>query len=279
MKKIAQLALILVVGVLASLCLACWEPVIAGSLDSGVLSKNRHHLQPDPGRAGVQLPAGGDLMSTLTFTSFVPQVLREVLPCTPGAVLTDTLNDVPFAHVDVALVNTQATTRVLQAVFQLRDLPEQLTYDRVGVPHNAMEYGWAVDVDRDRNIGTGCPFERCLGADYEVNTAHFVSTPDNPTTQPLAHGLQANVWFYGSQGYWEYSGPASFTLDTATDVLTMTGEFPFDILPTMRLFFFALDHNPGGEPVEDTSSCRPSRTGSRLSGTANTANGPEYHHR
>ena len=56
----------------------------------------------------------------------------------------------------------------------------------------------------------------------------------------------------------------------------MTGEFPFEVLPAMRLFFFALDHNPGGVPVEDTSSCRPSASGPPASGTASAYQGLFY---
>ena len=200
MRKWAQAALIAAVGLLAGLVLAGWDVVLACSPGVKAPAVEQCQVQPDVHQAEAPLLAGRNLLATIAFTNFVPQVLREVPPCTPGAVLTDTLNDVPFAHVDVALVNTKAMTRVLQVVFHLRDLPEQLIYDRVGVPHQAMEYGWAVDVDRDSNTDTGCPFERCLGADYEVNTAHFVFTPDNPTTQPLANGLQANVWFYDNQG-------------------------------------------------------------------------------
>lgn len=278
MRKGAQVVLIVTVGLLAGLVAARGDVVVASPPGVDIPSADQHQSELDTNLAGFRSPTSHNLVSTIAFTTFVPEVLREVPPCTPGAVLPDTLNDVPFAHVDVALVNTQATTRVLQAVFYLRDLPEQLTYDRAGVPRHALEYGWAVDVDRDSNIGTGCPFEHCLGADYEINAAHFVFTPDSPVSQPIADGLRADVWFFGSRGYWEYYGPASFTLDTTIDVLTMTGEFPFEILPSMRLFFFALDHNPGGVPVEDTSSCRPGVPGSAASGPASGYQGPLYRH-
>ena len=87
---------------------------------------------------------------------------------TPGQTVLDAAGDVPAAHIDIIEINSSLSEELLTVVFQLRDVPEKLTFDRTGVPENALEYIWevSIDVDNDRTTGS-------YGFDYSLSAMHF----------------------------------------------------------------------------------------------------------
>jgi hypothetical protein len=137
----------------------------------------------------------------------------------------------------------------------MRDVPSQLTFNRVGVPKNYMEYEWSVYVDIDNNPQTGAGYGQYKGAEYSSSAMHFVFQPDSPVTQPIADGVQVNTWRYDStSNSWRYLASAALNVDPQSDTMVLTGNIP-GINSGSRLFFVTYDRNPGGTSQMDTSSC------------------------
>ena len=89
------------------------------------------------------------------------------------------------AHIDIRGVTTALDGDTLTVTFQLRDLPETLTFNRTGVPNHALEYNWEVSIDVDNDPATGS-----AGFDYMLSAGLFRASPrerqryggrDNPT--------------------------------------------------------------------------------------------------
>ena len=173
--------------------------------------------------------------------------------CSPGQTIADPANDVSPAHIDVTSLDTSLNGQTLQATFQMRDVPSQLTFDRTGVPRNSLEYEWSVYVDVDNDPQTGSPWTDDKGAEYALSAMHFVYTPNSPVSKPIPQGVQVNTWRYDSSG-WSYLAAATLTADSQSDTMTLVGNIP-GITSTSRLFFLTYDYNPGDVAQQDTSSC------------------------
>ena len=80
--------------------------------------------------------AGFLLVVILVATGTTPVLAHEsnqcdlVEPIRPGDTLTDTVSDVPAAHIDITEVETFLSGESLTVVFHLKDLPETLRFNR-----------------------------------------------------------------------------------------------------------------------------------------------------
>ncbi len=183
----------------------------------------------------------------------------------PGQTMPDPEMDVSPAHIDVISLNSRlgdSTANVvlsgetLQVTFSLRDVPSELTFDRIGVPENFKEYEWAVYVDVDNDLETGSDWERFRGTEYALGAGHWAFTPDSPVTKPIQDGVQVNTWEYREDiedGVFYYLMPANIEVDAEQDTLTLTGDIP-GITSNSRLIFETFDYNPGGERERDIMS-------------------------
>ena len=189
---------------------------------------------------------------TNSFTVYLPLMLNS--QCGPGQTITDPVDEAVPGYVDVTSLATVLNGQTLQATFKLRDVPAQLTFDRVGVPKNNGEYEWTIYIDADDNPQTGESSGWFEGADYELSAIHFVSTPDSPTVKPIADGVQKNVWQYIGSGSWRSISAATLSVDPLGDTMTLSGNIP-GITSASRLVFYTYDYNPGGSLQYDLSSC------------------------
>jgi hypothetical protein len=197
---------------------------------------------------------------------FLPLALRNVQQsqggaCIPGVTMLDPDMDVPNASIDVLGFSTALVGDNLQAVLHLRDIPEKLTFDRVGVPQHMMEYSWNVYVDADNDSQTGSPGipgSPLLGMEYVLSARHFVFYENNPVSLPLADGVQVNVWRYMPvERHWITISRGTLEVDAQADTLALAGTIP-GILPNSRIIFQTYDYNPGGSGMEDLpSDCSP----------------------
>jgi len=203
----------------------------------------------------IQLGYAPAIASPPSFTVYLPSVMRmssvpPANPCSPGQTITDPANDVSPAYIDVIALSTSLNQETLQAIFGIRDVPSQLTFDRIGVPQYALEYGWIVYVDVDNNPQTGY-----TGNEYSLSAMHWPFQPDSPTTKPIADGVQVDTRQYDStSNRWKYFATATLSVDPQADKMTLTGNVP-GINSASRLSFSTVDYNPGGTSQGDTSSC------------------------
>ena len=87
----------------------------------------------------------------------------------PGQTVSDDLSDVSVAHIDITAVSTTLSGETLTAVFHLRDVPETLTFDRIGIRPRVLEYYWMISIDIDYEPEQGsAEFDYTLTADHSV---------------------------------------------------------------------------------------------------------------
>jgi hypothetical protein len=213
----------------------------------------------NPAGCAAKLSHAPALAFTDAFTVHLPAAIKGPSipphPCAPGQTITDPADDVSIAHIDVTALSTALNAESLEATLHLRDVPPQLTFNRVGIPEDYLEYGWSVYVDTDNNPQTGSGSGPYKGAEYSLSARHYVFQPDSPVTLPIADGVQKNVWRYESTtGHWLSISHATLTVDPESDTMTLIGTIP-GIHSGSRLIFYTYDRNPGDTGQMDTSSC------------------------
>jgi hypothetical protein len=232
---------------------------------ASALPANNAGNPPQTDRNPAMLSYTSILTFTPAFTTYLPLTARDYSPYGyhPGQILLDPEMDVSLACIDVirmhstlsetVLNSTLGRGAVLQVTFDLRDVPPELTFDRVGVPEHHLEYEWSVYVDVDNNPKTGCPWDQYRGAEYSLSAMNFVFSPETPVTRPIPYGVQVNTWEYDSEDdLMNYLENAGIEVDAESDTMTLTGRIP-EITTESRLFFVTYDYNPGGEPEWDES--------------------------
>ena len=175
---------------------------------------------------------------------------------TPGQrVIAGISNTLPV-HVDITEVSTTLNGETLTVVFHLRDVPESLTFDRTGVPENAMEYMWQASIDVDNDLETGHG-----GFDYALSASQFVFSPDSDrriTAAQLGNNVQVDTWEsdVSADGSYRLLGRATIEVSTQANTITLSGEIP-GITPQSRLAFEAYDFLEGSEQVACHASLSP----------------------
>ena len=156
-----------------------------------------------------------------------------------GPVLGDT------AHIDITGIDSALSGEKLKVVFHLRDLPENLTFNRAGIQKGMMEYMWQVqiDVDNDRNTGFGGGFEYLLSAYH----SDFGLESERNLITPVSYGLRSDVWRVGSRRYVTF-GESSYIASAEADTISLFGTIP-GITADSRLVFVTTDVLRGGDQL------------------------------
>ena len=176
----------------------------------------------------------------------IRQCMPDEAPVRPGDAVADDVSDVPAAHIDITGVNSSLSGETLTVVFQLRDVPETLTFDRTGVPDEALEYRWkvSVDADNDRETGFG-------GVDYFLSASHIVppSSSGSSTTASVATGgnVEVNTRKMTPEGF-VLLEKAHIEASVEDNTITLSGKIP-GITAESPLAFEAYDYFGGKEKV------------------------------
>ena len=186
-----------------------------------------------------------------------PSILASSNQCdideavTPGESVIDDVSDALPAHMDVTEISTSLSGETLTVVFHLRDVPEELTFNRTGVLENAIEYGWevSIDVDGDQETGVG-GFEYILSA---MDGPFSASGVRDRSVALVADNLQTNTWHLKSVGNASFPeidilGWARIEVSAQEDTITLSGEIP-GITAESQLAFGVYDHLGGAEEV------------------------------
>jgi hypothetical protein len=139
----------------------------------------------------------------------------------PGQSITDTVSDVSEPYIDVVGFNSTLDGETLEVTFRLRDVPPTLTFNRDACPDNVLEYKWAVNVDNT----------------YELSAMFF--SHGSPMVEPLQRALQCDVWELRAGGA-DRIGPASLTVDSEANTITLSGVIP-GVSAASRLSFETYD--------------------------------------
>ena len=163
----------------------------------------------------------------------------------PLQTIADEESDELPGHTDIIGVSTALSGETLAVIFQFRDLPEKLVFNREGVGERAYEYRWEVSIDVDPGQESGQ-----FGLDYEMSATHTV-LPENLDSSTAA-SIESTVEAYTSrrvQDGFRRMGEAAIVVSPHADTITLVGDIP-GITPDSRLIFNAYDSLNGNEHVE-----------------------------
>jgi len=163
----------------------------------------------------------------------------------PLQTMADEVSDELPAHVDIIGISTALYGETLAVIFQLRDVPETLIFNRAGVGEGEYEYRWEVSIDVDPGQESGQ-----FGLDYEMSATHTVSpeNADGSTTAPIESKVEAYTSRRVEDGFRRME-EASIVVSPRADTITLIGDIP-GITPDSRLIFNAYDSLSGNEHVE-----------------------------
>ena len=162
----------------------------------------------------------------------------------PLQTIADEVSDELPGHADIIGVSTALSGETLAVIFQLRDVPEELVFDREGVGERVYEYGWKVSIDVDHGEESGQ-----LGLDYEMSAIHTVlpENRDSSTSAAIDSKVEVNTSRRIEDSF-RRMGEATMVVSPYADTITLIGDIP-GITPDSRLIFDVYDSVNGYEYV------------------------------
>jgi RNA polymerase sigma factor (sigma-70 family) len=181
-------------------------------------------------------------------------------PARLGESVSDPEGDVPFAFVDIVGARVEAIGEEVTAEIELKDIPEELTFNQA--PQPTLEYGWQIffDVDGDPSTGNAL-LPVMIGAEYSLSILHFSEGDSQQVkTGTLLENTQADAWKRDLTGEgWSTDWRTDTATSTATaavddlgNVLTIQGTIP-GLGPNTRWCAEALYQNPDGRGANDAA--------------------------
>jgi len=181
-------------------------------------------------------------------TQVVPVfVFLEMLP---GQSASDPVaNNIP-AYVDMIRVETTLEGETLTAVFHLREIPEELEFNRKGVDHMSPEYMWMIHIDADGVDESEFErYEYTLGAFSNLNPGRAYP---QAASRLFEDEIQIILWEHQRDHFIDVSVDPRLIVSHEEDTLTLISEVP-GITAESVLMFSILDTLLG----QDGVSCQP----------------------
>ena len=179
------------------------------------------------------------------------------------SVETEPSDELP-GYIDIVKVESELYRQVLTVVLHLRDIPEELTFNREGMNNNRIEYSWMVLISESGYVEPWAgEVERMTRFRYHLMTAHFTESDEAraPTSGSIASYAESDVWAirrdegseeehsWYAEALWEARIEASHELDT----LTMTGYVP-DVASEHLLVIETYDYLRGRDRIRCDSA-------------------------
>ena len=212
-------------------------------------------LTPDsvtnPTKPGIITPTLMPTPTTAPATT-IPAHTEAPTPTPSEAVWSiDPKGDVASVGIDVEGIGCEIDGENLRATLLIRDVPNELDFNRAGVPGDRLEYGWLVYVDVDNELATGVREDPSInGADYGLGAMYFVRDPGNTVTEPIPSVVQVDVFGLEGMDFSRFED-AELLVDPEAETMILAGRIP-GLNAGSRLFFYTYDYNPGGRPESDT---------------------------
>ena len=180
----------------------------------------------------------------------------------PGQRADDPISEELPGYIDIVGVDSSLDGETLTAIFYLREIPEEMSFNRKGVENMHLEYMWTVEID----VETGDEDESEL-LEYTFSAFYPVSRvlEDTPAaTRPFQNAVRAELWknvHYPEKNvtHWEdVLVHARMVVSHEDNTLTLISQIP-GITEESTLLFSTYDILLG----QDGVSCLPSTAASK----------------
>jgi WD40 repeat protein len=154
-----------------------------------------------------------------------------------GDRLEDPVGDAGEPYIDVTGFGASLEGQTLEAVIKLRDLPDELTFNRVGIEKDMLEYKWEVDILLD-------PADP--QANFKLGAYYFAH--DDPAFQgKIEDYMEVGVWQPSENGRWSRIDEGSIEVDYETSTIILRGVIP-GITENALFSFQTYDRLAEGQP-------------------------------
>ena len=248
---------ILLVG-LVLLAAACTttpaELFVVPEMEQG--SKPMTASGPKQGSTPVTVSGAGRGTAALTVSEEPADCPGGYLRMLPGQSAFDPVaEDIP-AYIDIVGAASSIDGEILTAVFSLREIPEEMEFNREGVKDLHSEYMWTVEIFVENSEASETEqIEYMLGAVYSARRV-LADTP--AATRPFQEAVRSTLW----KAKHDHEQDVTFLINVPVhvrmlvsheeDTLTLIGEVP-GITSQSTLLFSTYDILLG----QDGVSCRP----------------------
>ena len=128
-----------------------------------------------------------------------PQKTEQLADCPggyldmlPGQSANDPILSSLPAYIDIVGVDSSLEGETLTAVFHLRDIPEDMAFNREGVEDMNLEYMWTVGIDIESDTIVTSDQTDYTVATFYAARRELADTPT--TTRPFLDAVQTMVW-------------------------------------------------------------------------------------
>jgi len=175
----------------------------------------------------------------LTPTAVPPTSTPESV-CRPGSTMQDSTLDVLPGYGDIVQVSTTLEGETLTVVFQLKDIPAEITINQAGQEDGQFEYDWGVAIDKDNNPETGWSAPAGRKA-FEARLEAFNIKMGAEETGDIESLFSEKVqtWERESGGSSSIFGSGSISVNLEENTITLSGTFS-DIPEDAYLVFYAM---------------------------------------
>ena len=149
-------------------------------------------LEPEQGSTPLTVAGPAQGTALLTVSEVPADCPGGYLKMLPGQSASDPIADDIPAYIDIISVDTSLDGETLTAVFFLRDIPEEMEFNREGVKDLHSEYMWTIEIFVE-NIedSESEQIEYMLGAVYSARRV-LADTP--ASTRPFKDAVRSTLW-------------------------------------------------------------------------------------
>jgi hypothetical protein len=186
------------------------------------------------------------IVFAVTETSVIPTYTKAAETTTP---VPTTFPDIEIDSPVVDLIDFRITVKgdLIEAIFYLKDVPPELTFNRDGVDHNEIEYLWEICVDVDNNKETGILFPLnpvSIGSDYCLSASRFKFS-STPVTMPIEDAVQVSIWQLDRRGA-SIISDGNIIVNSQENTIKLSGTMP-GITNSSQFYYQTLENEPGGD--------------------------------
>ena len=149
-------------------------------------------LEPEQGSTPLTVSGSGQGSAVLTGSEGLADCPGGYLRMLPGQSAFDpTADDIP-AYIDIVGVDSSLDGETLTAVFSLREIPEEMEFNREGVKDLHSEYMWTIEIFVENSEESESEqIEYMLGAVYSARRV-LADTP--AATRPFKEAVRSTLW-------------------------------------------------------------------------------------
>ncbi|MBE0681154.1 MAG: hypothetical protein IH589_04510 [Anaerolineales bacterium] len=137
--------------------------------------------------------------------------------CNPGTTVQGAIDDLLPGYIDITKVSTSLDGVMLTVVFSLRELPSQITINKMELRSGVGEIGWGVAIDSDNDPNTGGSSSHSpygIGYNALLQASHYKTAGGEQTGAiEKLFSDKTNVWEFKPNGHYSVIANGTISID------------------------------------------------------------------